>query len=130
MAREVYQQYAIVQGDTAQQLTDRLNARLYDLRRKHPSVSFEGLIARISYEEDEVTIESPADEYRAAGINLTCQDCPAFKPIMSRDGTEDRRSKWGDCPHAMMGRTRRDTKACDKLFQMIDSGEVKLCWAE
>ena len=73
MARvESYQQFAIVSGDSAQQLTDRLNKKLYELRKKQPTVTFEGLIARISYTEDERIFEDVSDEYEAAGIKLTC----------------------------------------------------------
>ena len=49
--KKSYQQFAIVTGDTAQQLTDRLNEKLIELSEKKPTVSFEGMIARISYFE-------------------------------------------------------------------------------
>ena len=130
MKRESYQQFAIVQGDSAQQLTDRLNAKLYELRKKRPAVTFEGLIARISYEEETVTPEDLTDEYRLKGVSLTCQDCPFFSPMLNRNGTPNRTAKRGDCPFAEYGMTRRDSSACDRLFQMINNGEVKLCLAE
>ena len=50
--RKSYQQFAIVTGDTAQQLTDRLNEKLIELNEKKPTVSIEGMIARISYTEE------------------------------------------------------------------------------
>ena len=130
MKSESYQQFAIVQGDSAQVLTEKLNAKLFELRSKRPTVTFEGLIARISYTETFEQCEDLRDEYALKGVRLTCQDCPMFSPIRKADGTEDKRVRWGDCPHGTMGRTFRDARACDKLYQMINSGEVRLCLAE
>lgn len=130
MRSESFQQFAIVASDSAQVLTEKLNAKLYELRHKNPTVTFDGLIARISYTETTEECEDLTDEYRLKGVNLSCQDCPLFQPIKKADGTEDKRIKWGDCEHAHMGRTLRDKGACDKLFQMINSGEVRLCLAE
>lgn len=127
-----YQQFAIVTGDTAQLLTDRLNAKLYELRDKNPVVTFEGLIARISYVESHRINEDVVDEYEEQGVRLSCQDCPYFKPILKADGTEDKRVKWGDCEfsHHGYGRTSRNSAACKKLFEALNSGEVRLCLAE
>lgn len=130
MIRESYPQYAIVQGDTADQLTEKLNAVLIDLRRKTPLVSFEGLIARVSYTERFEAPETLAEEYEQKGVRLTCQDCPYFTPVLKADGTEDKRIKLGDCPFCHYERTYKDTAACDRLFKAINSGEVKLCLAE
>lgn len=130
MKRTSFQQYAIVAEDSAQRLTETLNAKLFELRHKHPTVTFEGLIARISYTETLEECESLSDEYQLKGVRLSCQDCPLFTPIRKTDGTEDKRVKWGDCPNAHMGRTYRDASACDRLYQMINSGEVRLCLAE
>lgn len=127
MKYESYQQFAIVTADSADILTEKLNAKLIELKDKHPNVTFEGLIARISYEESITKPESIADEYEAAGVNFICEDCPMFSPITKADGSEDRRIKWGDCPIASYGRTNRTSRACDRLYQMINSGEVRLC---
>ena len=121
------QQFAIVQGDTAQQLTDQLNAELVRLQDKNPTVSFEGLIARIQYTEKETIPETLAEEYEAKGIRLTCEDCPYFCPAIKADGTQDLRAKWGGCPWAEYGRAKKSARVCDKLFELINNGEVKLC---
>jgi hypothetical protein len=130
MRYESYQQFAIVQGDSAQQLTEQLNAKLYDLRTKRPVVTFEGLIARISYEEEVVTPENLEDEYSLKGVRLSCQDCPFFEPLLKKDGMPNRAAKRGDCRFATYGFTHRDSSACERLFQMINNGEVRLCLAE
>lgn len=124
---ESYQKFAIVYGDSAQSLTDQLNAKLYELRGKHPSVSFEGMIARICWEETDYEPEPEEDETK---LELTCQDCPYFQPMLKADGTIDGRSRIGDCPHAKYKRTYRNSKPCEKLINDINNGEVKLCLAE
>lgn len=132
MRCESYQQFAIVAADSAQSLTDQLNAKLYELRGKSPVVTFEGLIARISYTERAETPEDICDEYRTVGVWLTCEDCPEFRPMLKADGTEDKRAKWGGCPYSPFGygQTKRTAKACPRLFEMINAKEVKLCFAE
>lgn len=132
MRRECFQQYAIVAADSAQSLTEQLNSKLRDLRDKHPQVTFEGLIARISYTENVYLMDELADEYEAVGIKLSCQDCPMFQPVRKMDGTIDKRAKWGGCEYSPLGygQTTKQSKACNRLYEMINSGEVKLCLAE
>lgn len=132
MRRECFQQYAIVAADSAQSLTEQLNSKLRELQDKRPQVTFEGLIARISYTENVYLMEELADEYEAVGIKLSCQDCPMFQPVRKMDGTIDKRAKWGGCEYSPLGygQTTKESKCCSRLFEMINSGEVKLCLAE
>lgn len=130
MISRSYQQYAIVAADSAQQLTDQLNAELIRLRDKKPKVTFEGLIARIQYEEDELIPETLAEEYEAQGVHLTCEDCPYFCPMIKADGTRDLRAKWGGCHLKEDGMAKRTSRVCDKLFEKMNSGEVRLCATE
>lgn len=126
-----FPQYRIVQSNTAEGLTDELNRALEELKDYGPDVTFEGLIARISYTKyNEVVPESLSDEYEQKGVRLYCDDCPYFERIKKKDGTEDLRKKAGRCPFASRGVTYKDCKACDTLFEMINSGEVKLCSAK
>lgn len=130
MKRESFSQFRIVQGDTAQRLTEELNSAIYELRHKDPTVTFDGLIARIHYTETDEQPESLADEYEAQGARFTCQDCPFFEPMTKADGTEDRRAKIGGCEHKDLGRTFKDSAACDYLFRAIKNGRVRLCLGE
>lgn len=130
MRYESYRQFAIVSSDSAQTLTEQLNEKLYELRDKRPEVSFEGMIARISYSESVAIPESLSDQYELAGLKLKCNSCPFFVPKPNRDGTRDKRAKWGDCPCAPYGKTSRDSAACSRLFEMIQNGEVILCRAD
>lgn len=122
-----YQQFAIVAADTAQTLTDELNRKMIELADKRPVVTFEGLIARISYTMTEEEPENLVEEYEGRGINLTCQDCPFFRPLTKADGSVDRRAKRGGCSFTEYGITNRDSRACEKLFKMLNDGEVRLC---
>lgn len=130
MRHEIYQQFAIVQGDTAQSLTEQLNAKMRELSHKSPTVSFEGLIARISYTEEETVAESTSDAFMEKGVHLLCEDCPYFQPDLKADGTVDRRSKKGRCIFAHYGTTFKNNPACDKVFEKLNTGEVRLCLAE
>lgn len=127
MISRSYQQYAIVAADSAHALTELLNAKLIELADKNPTVTFEGMIARIKYEIREDVPESIAEEYEAQGVRLTCGDCPHFCPTIKADGTIDLRAKWGGCPLTEHGRTSKCSRACDKLFQMLNNGEVQIC---
>ena len=130
MISRSYQQFAIVAADSAQRLTEELNAELLRLKDKNPTVTFEGMIARIQYTESESVPESLAEEYEAQGVRLQCQDCPFFTPTLKADGSEDLRAKWGGCPFAEYKRTTRGALACDELFQRLNDGRVKLCVTE
>lgn len=128
MRRMSYQQFAIVQGDSAQQLTERLNQKLYELREESPTVTFEGLIARISYYvTEEVEKKNSLD---TAQFKFKCKDCPFFEPVLKRDGTADRRMTIGRCPFAPEGHTLTYSNACERLYEMIKDREVKLCLRE
>ena len=130
MRNESYQQFAIVAADSAQQLTEQLNQKLYELRDKRPQVTFEGLIARISYSESVSIPEDLVDQYELAGVRLRCGSCPFFQPRLNSNGTEDKRAKKGTCPCAEYGIAFRDSRVCERLFEMLNSGEVRLCLAE
>ena len=129
MRRTSFQQFEIVRADSPTRLTEELNEKLYELRGKHPSVQFEGMIARISYEETEEIFENLEDEYHAKGVSLTCAACPYFEPVKKADGTVDQRAKRGACPFAHYGMTSSDRPACDEMFRMLNEGRIKLCLA-
>lgn len=130
MRSQSYQQFAIVCGDTAQSLTEQLNAKLKDLKDKNPTVAFEGLIARISYTEREEQPEDMAEVFELEGAGFHCSQCPFYQPALASNGEPDRRKKYGMCPNAKYGKAFGYAKACDKLYQMFMSGEVRLCLAE
>lgn len=128
MKCESYQQFVIVEADTAALLTDQLNATIKRLRGKRPVADIKsGRLAIVSYTEDSFAPEDIGEALEIEGLKITCQDCPLFTPICKADGTEDRRIKYGNCPECDFGRTFRNSPPCEKLFRMINSGEVKLC---
>ena len=127
MLEKSYQQFAIVQADSATVLSDLLNAKLRDLKDKTPTVTFDGNTARISYVE---TVEEPEDiedAFRLKGVELKCGACPFFEAVEKSDGTKDERAKKGKCPCAKFGIAFSDGPACETLYRMLNEGEVELC---
>jgi hypothetical protein len=128
MKAQSIQQFAIVQSDSAAAFEEELNARLMDLSEKNPKVSFDGLTAYVSYIKTVRIPETLADAYELNGACFHCEDCPEFQAMLKADGTEDTRLKYGECQYAEMRRTRKDAKACDKLYELIRDGRIGLCY--
>lgn len=127
MKEQQFQQFAIVQGNTASDLTDKLNSKLLELKDKEPTVEFDGLTARIRYFESVSVPEDLADEYKMHGLDLKCSVCPFFEPMEKGDGTVDERTKRGKCPCAKYGIAFSDGAVCDNFFRMLNDGGFELC---
>lgn len=130
MRRESIQQFAIVRSDSASAFEEELNTRIRELAAYKPEVRFDGLTAYIQYRIEKVIPESVCDEYELKGSSFICEQCPCFEPILKRDGTEDKRIRYGECQFAEFGRTYKDSPACERLYQMLKSGEVGLCFTK
>ena len=134
MKRSTYEQFAIVAADTAALFTERLNAEIFRLKDNNPVVIFSEstspFYARIKYVVDTEAPESIAEASAVEGVSFVCLQCPFFKPALKEDGTIDKRVKWGDCEHAELGRTYKTAPACDKLYELIKEGDVKLCFMD
>ena len=128
MKAQSIQQFAIVQSDSAAQFEEELNARMRDLSKKCPKVKFDGLTAYISYVETVSIPESLADEYELNGARFHCEDCPEFQAILNKDGSVNRVIKYGECQFAEYRRTYKDSPACERLFELIKSGRIGLCY--
>lgn len=121
-------QYRIIDGRDGPDLTEKLNAALRELDDKNPRVTFEGMIARIEYEERE---ELPSIEGGKKSLRLTCQDCPLFEPLRRQDGQEDRRAKSGRCPLSkFMGMTVKTSPVCEAFIDMIENGSFMIVKAK
>jgi hypothetical protein len=131
-----YDQFAIVSADSAPLFNQQLNAEIYRLKDKFPSVQFSEstspFYAQIKYRETDKTPETIEDVYELAGACFVCAQCPYFEPDRNNDGALDMRSKKGNCKHpdSEFGRAIRDAAACDKLYELIAEGGVKLCFTE
>lgn len=133
MKRSSYDQFAIVAEDSASLFTQKLNEEMYRLKENHPVVSFSESIpfyAHIKYVVNAETPETVAEASEVSGVSFVCCQCPYFKSVLTEDGEIDKRYKWGDCEHAEMGRTYKTTPACDKLYELIKEGDVKLCFMD
>lgn len=128
MRSQSYQQFAIVQCDSASAFEGELNERIRELTDKNPVVKFDGLTAYISYTESVKIPESLSDEYEMEGIVFRCEQCPEFEPILNKDGSENKVVKYGECQFASMGRTYKNSRACELCYQMIRDGRIGLCY--
>ncbi len=133
MRSSSYDQFAIVQADSAPLFEKQLNEEIHRLRDHFPEVKFSESIpfyAQIKYKVFQETPETISEASEAEGVRFVCAQCPYFKAPLKDDGTEDKRCKYGDCKHAELGRTFKNSAACDKLFELIKEGGVKLCFTE
>lgn len=108
-------------------LKAKVNESVMEHRNEKPAVTWEnGTTARISF----LKLVRLFEEERELFAKFTCGECPLYKPQRKKNGEEDARSKHGGCVFAMDGRTGRDTAACEKLYEMIKNGMIRLCLSE
>jgi len=133
MKHSRYEQFAIVTADSATLFSQKLNDELFRLKDSDPVVYFSEsnpFYARIRYIVDESKPESIAEASEVEGVRLVCLQCPYFNAPKKDDGTPDKRVKWGDCEHAELGRVLKTAPACDRLYELIREGDVKLCFMD
>ena len=130
MRIETIQQFAVIRGETAEELTESLNEKLRELRGKSPKVEFDGLTAYIKYSDKVSHPECLADEYELLGAAFACSQCPEFIPRKRKDGCPDYRCKKGGCEHTTYKKTFGESAACDILYDLIREGKVRLCYSE
>lgn len=133
MKRSSYEQFAIVHADSASLFNQQLNAEIRRLKDNSPTVHFSESIpfyAQIKYIVNEETPETISEASEMEGVRFVCAQCPYFKAPLKDDGTEDKRCKYGDCEHAELGRTFKKTAACEKLYELIAEGGIKICFTD
>lgn len=133
MKRSSYEQFAIVAADSASLFTEKLNAEILRLKDNDPVVKFSESIpfyAQIKYTVDTTAPETVAEASEVEGVSFVCLQCPYFKPATKADGEVDKRVKWGDCEHTELGRTIKTAPACERLYELIKEGDVKLCFMD
>ena len=133
MKRSSYEQFAIVSADSAPLFNQQLNEEIRRLKDNNPVVHFSESIpfyAQIKYIVNEETPETISEASEMEGVRFVCAQCPYFKAPLKDDGTEDKRCKYGDCEHAELGRTFKKTAACEKLYELIAEGGVRICFTD
>lgn len=134
MKRSSFEQFAIVASDSASLFTEQLNAEILRLKDNNPVVQFSEstspFYARIRYVVDTETPETIAEASAVEGVSFVCLQCPYFQPALREDGEIDKRVKWGGCEHTELGRTLKTAPACEKLYELIKEGDVKLCFMD
>ena len=133
MRSSSYEQFAIVQADSAPIFEKQLNEEIFRLRDRNPVVKFSESIpfyAQIKYIVNEETPETVAEASAVEGVRFVCAQCPYFKAPLKDDGTEDKRCKYGDCEHTELGRTFKSSPACEKLYELISEGGIRICFTD
>jgi len=129
-----YDQFAIVTADSAPLFNQQLNEEIYRLRNNFPVVEIlrtePPFFAQIKYRVHESTPETVSEASAAEGVSFVCFQCPYFKPALRADGEVDKRVKWGDCEHAELGRVLKTAPACDRCYETVKEGDVRLCFME
>ena len=133
MKNSVYEQFATVHEDSASLFDEKLNEKVRELHAFNPKVTFSEQIpfyAHISYTMKDFIPENVAEASELNGVTFVCAQCPYFSPELKENGEPDKRCKWGNCEHAEFGRTYKTTAACNKLYELIREGDVKLCFLD
>lgn len=133
MKHSALQQFATIHEDSASLFDARLNEKIYELRDCNPTVKFSEHIpfyAHITFVVKESTPETVAEASEINGVSFVCAQCPYFKPSLRDDGEIDKRCKYGDCEYSELGRTFKDSPACDKLYEAVRDGDVNLVFRE
>ena len=133
MRRSTYEQFAIVSADSATLFTEELNAEILRLKDNNPVVKFSESIpfyAQIKYTVNTESPETVAEASEVNGVSFVCAQCPCFTSPKRADGEVDRRVKWGECEHTELGRTLKTAPACEKLYELIKEGDVKICFMD
>lgn len=133
MKRSSYEQFAIVHADSAPLFNQQLNEEIRRLKDNSPVVHFSESIpfyAQIKYIVNEEAPETISEASEMEGVRFVCAQCPYFKAPLKDDGTEDKRCKYGDCEHTELGRTFKSSPACEKLYELIAEGGIKVCFTD
>lgn len=133
MRNRSVKQFAIVQGDSAQSFTKALNEKLIELEGRDVSIDFyENFLGARIYWNEKIG-EAPdciEEEYEMIGAGFKCRQCPMYQVPLKADGSEDGRTKFGKCILKGYARVCGTQRACEKLYDMIQSEEVQLCLAD
>lgn len=130
MKNRSVKQFAIVTGDSAHTFTETLNNKLQELEGKDVTIDFyeNFLGARIYWTETIGTKpECLQEEYEMQGAGFICRQCPMYQEALKADGTADARAKFGRCMRKNWAKVNGQSRACEKLYEMIQNEEVQLC---
>ena len=133
MKHSAYPQYATVRETIGTLFDAKLNETIRELRDKNPVVTFsdaDPLCAYVAYTITEDRPETIEEASAIEGVRFVCEQCPYFKPIEKEDGDPDRRHKWGNCPYTDSGRAKKTAPACDRLYDLVKGGGVRICLSD
>lgn len=117
-------QTKIIQGSTADEFQDRLNAALEEVAKDTSKYELlfnnnAGLCAYVVYEVRRQYAETIADEYELKGIKFHCGDCPMY--VLAKD----KRIVYTTCKHGVRG-CKQAGDACDWFYEELEKGGIQL----
>ena len=108
---------AVIEAQNAVQFENLINDKLDELASYRPSLSIEHgkfFRAYIQYTIETVLPETVTERFELCGLHFNCRDCSQFEPARNRDGSIDKRAKYGYCKYRD-GRAHGDMTACERF---------------
>ena len=117
-------QIAVITAERGSDFEREVNERLEQVAGCEPDIIFkmdtDCHIAYITWEETVEALETAADRYNAMGIKLKCGQCPY------RERPKDKRVRYTSCTLGDRQGIAYGDPACDRLYEMLEKGEVQL----
>lgn len=116
---------AVVEATTGAQFEYLINDKMDELATYNPELKIEhGRFYRayITYTVETTLPETIAERFELCGLYYTCRQCPQFEEAKNRDGSIDRRAKYGYCKYKDR-RAHRDVPACEQFhIELLKAG--------
>lgn len=107
---------AVIEATSGTQFEYLINDKMDELAIYDPQLTIEHgsfFRAYITYTIETRLPETITERFEMCGLHITCKDCPQFEEAKNRDGSRDRRAKYGYCRYRD-GRAYRDMTACEQ----------------
>lgn len=126
MIKNFFEQYEVIEETTAADFKDALNRVMREHKHQKPESKIEiagpTWRAVVTYTEEVLETESLADEFVIRGEGKTCGDCPYFHIEPGHKGR-----RWAYCDEdGELKMRKKESPACEWLYEKIKRGEVKL----
>lgn len=118
---------AVIEAQNAVQFENMINDKLDELSTYNPALTIEhGRFYRayIQYVVETTLPETIAERFELCGFYFKCRDCSQFERARNRDGSIDRRAKYGYCLYKER-RAHEDMTACERFhIELLKAGRT------
>ena len=122
MRQEVFNRMLAIRADDPKDFERQFNEAIDSIEDPSPVITQDlsaGFSATILYKQTKQIFDCIGDEFRAAGIRHTCQECP-YHDLETRGNV-----KWVTCDYAELGETHLDHECCEFFYKMLKIGEAR-----